>query len=712
MGPIFRTSPIKRGDLVAAISAAGTVEPEAAVDMGAQVAGVISAFGKDRQGKPINWGSVVETGTVLARIDDSLYAAALETAKAQLQQNEANKVSSEANVLQMKANLAMAEANWKRAQRLGPSDALAQSAYDQYQASYEVAKANLAAAQAAVNQAIAAVAQAKANLTTARINVDYCTIKSPVKGVVIDRRVNIGQTVVSSLSAPSLFLIANDLKRIQVWVSVNEADIGSICQSQPVTFTVDAYPNRVFHGTVGQVRLNATMTQNVVTYTVEVDTNNDDGKLLPYLTANAKFQVGRRHDVLMVPNGALRWSPRPGQIAPDSRQRSARKERGSGQPMGPSGSSRVSSCDPCTSTPGSRTAHSPRWRATAPPRACGWSSAKGSGRRRTGLRAPTAILSRPRCPAFRPEPGSPAPAGSRPRQARAAKSWISSNCTNPQDLLSRRGRPAGAQGRVAWHRAGANSRPSWARAARARARSCTSSGASITRPPESTGWMAGRSPGLTPKEQARLRNRIIGFVFQNFNLLPRTSALENVLMPLSYSRENLTEHQKKERAVGAARKVGLADRIDHQPSQLSGGEQQRVAIARSLINRPEVLFADEPTGNLDSHTSEEILEMFQQLNKEEGITIILVTHDPGVAHHAQRTIRIKDGLIEGRDAVMRSICILKTATGALRRNIMRTLLTTLGIVIGVAAVITMMEIGNGAPSPSSAPSRASARTRS
>ena len=148
-------------------------------------------------------------------------------------------------------------------------------------------------------------------------------------------------------------------------------------------------------------------------------------------------------------------------------------------------------------------------------------------------------------------------------------------------------------------------------------------------------------------ERARFRNRIIGFVFQSFNLLPRTTALENVLMPLSYTREQITEHQKRQRAFEMLDKVGLADRAHHQPSQLSGGEQQRVAIARSLINRPQVLLADEPTGNLDSRTSEEILEMFEKLNQTDGITIILVTHDPGVARHAQRTIRIKDGLIEG-----------------------------------------------------------------
>jgi ABC-type lipoprotein export system ATPase subunit len=161
-------------------------------------------------------------------------------------------------------------------------------------------------------------------------------------------------------------------------------------------------------------------------------------------------------------------------------------------------------------------------------------------------------------------------------------------------------------------------------------------------------WLDGRDiSGLDAKERARLRNRILGFVFQNFNLLPRTSALENVVMPLSYSKEGLTEHQKRQRASAMLEKIGLAGRIDHHPSQLSGGEQQRVAIARSLINRPQVLFADEPTGNLDSRTSEELLEMFQELNRAEGITIILVTHDPGVARHAGRTIRIKDGLIDG-----------------------------------------------------------------
>ena len=135
--------------------------------------------------------------------------------------------------------------------------------------------------------------------------------------MIVDRRVNIGQTVVASLNAPSLFLIAKDLRRLQVWISVNEADIGQIRTGQQVAFTVDAFPGEVFQGEVGKIRLNAVVTQNVVTYTVEVTTDNADGRLLPYLTANAKFIVHRRDDVLLVPNAAVRWSPKPGQIAPE-----------------------------------------------------------------------------------------------------------------------------------------------------------------------------------------------------------------------------------------------------------------------------------------------------------------------------------------------------------------------------------------------------------
>jgi ABC-type lipoprotein export system ATPase subunit len=159
-------------------------------------------------------------------------------------------------------------------------------------------------------------------------------------------------------------------------------------------------------------------------------------------------------------------------------------------------------------------------------------------------------------------------------------------------------------------------------------------------------WLDGAEVSqLSPDGRALVRNHKIGFVFQGFNLLPRTSALDNVVMPLSYSNEPLTERESRQRATELLERVGLGDRMHHEPSQLSGGQQQRVAIARALVNRPRLLFADEPTGNLDSKTSKEILEMFQRLNQEEGITIILVTHDASIAQYTRRTVRISDGLI-------------------------------------------------------------------
>ncbi len=337
----YLTAAVKRGDLLYTISATGTVEPVEVIDVGAQVAGKIQSFGidPDGSGKPIDYGSAVEAGTVLARIDDSLYASDVQQAEAQVEQAKANVRRSEADLAQMKAKLQQAEHNWKRAQELGPSRALAATDYESFLAAYETAKATVAVGEATVVQAQKNVLQSQAALNRSRTNLGYCTIRSPVKGVIIDRRVNIGQTVVASLNAPSLFLIAKDLRKLQVWASVNEADIGTIFPGQTVTFTVDAFPGRTFRGEVGKVRLNATMTQNVVTYTVEINTDNADGRLLPYLTANLRFEVAQQKDVLMVPNSALRWKPSPAQIAPDARQDHADRQgrpspsaRGAGPP--------------------------------------------------------------------------------------------------------------------------------------------------------------------------------------------------------------------------------------------------------------------------------------------------------------------------------------------------------------------------------------------
>jgi HlyD family secretion protein len=306
----YRFGELKRADLLSTITATGTLEPEELVDVGAQVTGQIVGFGKDSKGGFIDYGSVVKAGDVLASIDDATYSAELESSSAALKQAEASLVNAKADIEQLKAKLALAGTEMTRAERLHGGSAISKADYETFAANLAVAKANLAVGNAKILAAEAALLQAKANRDKARRNLSYCTIRSPVDGVVIDRRVNIGQTVVSSMSTSSLFLIAKDLRKMQLWVSVNEADIGRIRPGQPTSFTVDAFPNETFKGEVSKIRLNASMSQNVVTYTVEVSTDNSSGRLLPYLTANVVFEVERLENALTVPNSALRWSPK------------------------------------------------------------------------------------------------------------------------------------------------------------------------------------------------------------------------------------------------------------------------------------------------------------------------------------------------------------------------------------------------------------------
>ena len=175
----------------------------------------------------------------------------------------------------------------------------------------------------------------------------------------------------------------------------------------------------------------------------------------------------------------------------------------------------------------------------------------------------------------------------------------------------------------------------------------------LDRPTSGEYWLDGEEISrLSNDGRADVRNRKIGFVFQNFNLLPRTSALENVIMPLGYTASHLSEKQMLERGKAMLERVGLADRMDHEPARLSGGQQQRVAIARALVNNPSILFADEPTGNLDTKMSEEILRIFNEINSSEGVTIVLVTHETDVANSAKRIVRLVDGEIAD-DTVIR-----------------------------------------------------------
>jgi RND family efflux transporter MFP subunit len=273
----FRLATVTRGDLTATIAATGTLEPQEVRAVTAKVAGQIIALGDE--GKPIDYGSPVEEGAVLAQIDPTVY-------KARLDQEEGSfeKATAELEAAQAKAEHSTSQ-------------------------TAATAKPLVAAARAALKQSEAA-------LTLARTNWESTVIRSPIKGVVIDRRVDVGQNVGPTPNAPALFLIAKDLGKVQVWASVHEADIAQIHKGTDVRVALDAFPKEVFHGKVVQVRLNATRTQDLVAYMVVVAVDNPAGKLLPYMTANLRFQGESRQNVLRVPNAALRWKPRRDQMAP------------------------------------------------------------------------------------------------------------------------------------------------------------------------------------------------------------------------------------------------------------------------------------------------------------------------------------------------------------------------------------------------------------
>jgi HlyD family secretion protein len=299
----FRTVAVKKGSVDQVVRAKGTLEPEDVIDVGAQVNGVIRSLGRDPRDpkKTVDYTTMVEEGTVLAQLDDGLFRIQMDKAKAALVKTQAEARHKEAQLTRERRTL-------DRVTKGFAKKAATEEDVEAAKDAVEVAKADTESAKAAVDEA-------KVELKIAENNLRYTTIRSPVSGIIIDRRVNVGQYVVSSLNAPSLFLIARDLSRMSVWVSVDEKDIGWIKVGQTARFTVKTYPGKVFIGKVSQIRLNATKDQEAVTYTVVVaaenpaDKDHPKGMLLPYMTTNVKFEVGQKR-VLLVPNAALRWAPR------------------------------------------------------------------------------------------------------------------------------------------------------------------------------------------------------------------------------------------------------------------------------------------------------------------------------------------------------------------------------------------------------------------
>jgi len=329
--PKYRTEKVSRGDIESVVTATGTLNPVVLVDVGSQVSGKIEKI-------YVDFNSRVKKGEVLAELDQSQL-------EAQIEQNQANYQNAVAAVESAKVALEIAQKNYERAQNLYAKNLISSQEMDQAEANYLQAKANLTQAQARASQA-------KYQLDASKVNLSYAIIRSPIDGVVVSRNINVGQTVAASFQAPVLFQIANDLTKMKVQCLVDEADVGKVKEGQKVKFTVEAYPNDTFWGTVNQVRYAAQVSQNVVQYTAVLDVDNSSLKLLPGMTATCSIIVGEAKNVLRVPNAALRFTP---DLKPEELQKimkaafdemaARRQQTGEGSPASrqPAGSSQTQS---------------------------------------------------------------------------------------------------------------------------------------------------------------------------------------------------------------------------------------------------------------------------------------------------------------------------------------------------------------------------------
>ena len=292
--PQYLTATVEQGDIQDVVEETGTVNAVRTVQVGAQVSGTIARL-------YVDFNSRVHRGDLIASIDPALFQGALDQAIANLH-------STQAQLEKDQANLVDARLNYQRDASLAGQGAVAPMTVDNAKSLYDQAKAQIAVDDAAIRQIQAAVAVAKANL-------DYTTIRSPVDGVVVARSVDVGQTVASSFQAPTIFTIAEDPTKMQVHANTDESDVGRMQAGRPATFKVDAFPGKVFAGTVSQIRMNATTIQNVVTYNTVIDFANPDMKLLPGMTATVTIPVASVSHVMKVPNSALRFHPPADQMA-------------------------------------------------------------------------------------------------------------------------------------------------------------------------------------------------------------------------------------------------------------------------------------------------------------------------------------------------------------------------------------------------------------
>jgi HlyD family secretion protein len=296
------TAKVERGDIHDVVEATGTINAVITVQVGSQVSGTISKLFVD-------FNSRVHKGDLVALIDPALFKGAVQQATADLENARANLIAARANLERARAALVQTKGDYDRAAGLTKAGIMSQQQLDMAKANYDSANAAVGGALANVTQAEAQVSQKEAALEVAQTNLNYTVIRSPIDGTVVARNVDVGQTVAASLQAPTIFTIAQDLKKMQVYAKTDESDVGNIKVGKEVTFKVDAFPKETFRGMVSQVRMNATTVQNVVTYDTIVDFANPDLKLFPGMTAYVTIPVATVQNVLKLPNTALRYKP-------------------------------------------------------------------------------------------------------------------------------------------------------------------------------------------------------------------------------------------------------------------------------------------------------------------------------------------------------------------------------------------------------------------
>ena len=304
--PQYKSLKVERGSIVSTVSATGTINAVVTVQVGTQVSGTLSKLFVD-------FNSLVKKGQPIAQIDPALFSSAVEQARG-------NALSSEANLGKARVTLADTKRTLGRNKLLLEQGIVSQSDLDAAQTAYD-------AALTGVDSALASVMQTRGALKQAQTNLEYSTIRSPVDGIVVSRNVDVGQTVAASFQTPTLFTIAQDLTKMEIDTSVDESDISRLKVGQPASFTVDAYPDQLFTGSVIQIRNAPIVTQNVVTYVTVIGVNNKDLKLKPGMTANVAVQTQKKDDVLKIPSAALRFKPKPGKDDKGKEERSARAEK-------------------------------------------------------------------------------------------------------------------------------------------------------------------------------------------------------------------------------------------------------------------------------------------------------------------------------------------------------------------------------------------------